>query len=121
MRHTIPLLHAAWVEAGLFVPKELLELRTLESDSEANPAPRLSFVDRAMGSLGQGLSEEVGIVLNNKRLDKTSARNHAVLGYGVRLTKVGLRQLPHSGKPDQLIVHGGIPAPAISDQVKQLV
>ena len=56
MGHTIPLLYAARAEAGLFAPKQLIELRTLESDHEANPTPRLSFVDRAMGSLGQALS-----------------------------------------------------------------
>ena len=42
-------------------PKELLELRTLESDLEGHPTPRLSFVDMATGSLGQGLSVGIGI------------------------------------------------------------
>jgi len=56
MGHTIPLLFAPWSEAGLFDPKQLLELRTLEPDHEANPTLRRSFVERAMGWLGQGLS-----------------------------------------------------------------
>ena len=80
--HAAPLLYAAWAEAGLFNPKELLELRTLTSDLEGHPTPRLAFVDMATGSLGQGLSVGIGIALNNKYLDKTSARTYVVLGDG---------------------------------------
>ena len=80
--HAAPLLYAAWAEAGLFNPKELLELRTLASDLEGHPTPRLAFVDMATGSLGQGLSVGIGIALNNKYLDKTSARTYVVLGDG---------------------------------------
>ncbi len=80
--HAAPLLYAAWAEAGLFNPKQLLELRTLESDLEGHPTPRLSFVDMATGSLGQGLSVGIGIALNNKYLDKRSARTYVVLGDG---------------------------------------
>lgn len=80
--HAAPLLYAAWAEAGLFDPAQLLELRTLESDLEGHPTPRLSFVDMATGSLGQGLSVGVGIALNNKYLDKSSARTYVVLGDG---------------------------------------
>ena len=80
--HAAPLLYAAWAEVGLFDPQQLLELRTLESDLEGHPTPRLSFVDMATGSLGQGLSVGVGIALNNKYLDKTSARTYVVLGDG---------------------------------------
>ncbi|MDR4462587.1 MAG: transketolase [Nitrospirales bacterium] len=80
--HAAPLLYAAWAEAGLFDPTQLLELRTLESDLEGHPTPRLSFVDMATGSLGQGLSVGVGIALNNKYLDKSPARTYVVLGDG---------------------------------------
>ncbi len=80
--HAAPLLYAAWAEAGLFNPKELLELRTLQSDLEGHPTPRLPFVDMATGSLGQGLSVGIGIALNNKYLDKTPARTYVVLGDG---------------------------------------
>ncbi len=80
--HAAPLLYAAWAEAGLFDPKQLLELRTLESDLEGHPTPRLSFVDMATGSLGQGLSVGVGIALNNKNLDQSPARTYVVLGDG---------------------------------------
>jgi transketolase len=45
----------------------------------------------------------------------------ALAGDGVRLTKMGIRQIPHSGKPAQLLDHYGISARAIAKQVKQLV
>ncbi len=45
----------------------------------------------------------------------------ALAGDGVRLTKMGIGQIPHSGKPDQLLDHYGINARAIIDKVKQLV
>ncbi len=80
--HAAPLLYAAWAEAGLFDPQDLLKLRTLESDLEGHPTPRLSFVDMATGSLGQGLSVGVGIALNHKYLDKIPARTYVVLGDG---------------------------------------
>ena len=48
--HAAPLLYAAWAEAGLFPKSELLKLRTLGSDLEGHPTPRLSFVDMATGS-----------------------------------------------------------------------
>lgn len=80
--HAAPLLYAAWAEAGLFPVEELLKLRTLASDLEGHPTPRLPFVDMATGSLGQGLPVGVGIALNNKYLDKTSARTYVVLGDG---------------------------------------
>src|SRR2546425_1272204 len=49
--HAAPLLYAAWAEAGAFNPEELLRLRTLDSDLEGHPTPRLNFVDVATGSL----------------------------------------------------------------------
>ena len=51
--HAAPILYAAWAEAGLFPAKDLLKLRSLESDLEGHPTPRLNFVDVATGSLGQ--------------------------------------------------------------------
>jgi transketolase len=70
--HAAPLLYAAWAEAGLFDPKELLELRTLTSDLEGHPTPRLSFVNMATGSLRRGLSVGIGIALNNKYIEKVT-------------------------------------------------
>ena len=80
--HAAPLLYAAWAEAGLFPKQDLLQLRTLQSDFEGHPTPRLSFVDVATGSLGQGLSAGVGMAVNAKRLDRTNARIYVLMGDG---------------------------------------
>ena len=80
--HAAPLLYAAWAEAGLFDKAELLRLRTLQSDLEGHPTPRLEFVDVATGSLGQGLAAGVGMALSAKRLDRTDARIYVLLGDG---------------------------------------
>ena len=80
--HAAPLLYAAWAEAGLFDGAELRRLRTLESDLEGHPTPRLPFVDVATGSLGQGLAAGVGMALNAKRLDRSDVRTYVLLGDG---------------------------------------
>jgi transketolase len=79
--HAAPLLYAAWAEAGLFDRQELLKLRTLTSDLEGHPTPRLSFVDVATGSLGQGLAAGVGMALN-ARLEALPYRVYVLLGDG---------------------------------------
>ena len=79
--HAAPLLYAAWAEAGLFPVEELLKLRELGSDLEGHPTPRLSFVDVATGSLGQGLSVGVGMALS-ARLDNLDFRTYVLLGDG---------------------------------------
>lgn len=78
--HAAPLLYAAWAEAGLFPKSDLLKLRTLTSDLEGHPTPRLSFVDMATGSLGQGLPVGVGLALSAKSVDKTTYRTYVLLG-----------------------------------------
>lgn len=80
--HAAPLLYAAWAEAGLFPKSDLLKLRTLTSDLEGHPTPRLAFVDMATGSLGQGLSVGVGIALNAKYVDKLDHRTYVLMGDG---------------------------------------
>ncbi|MBM4139719.1 MAG: transketolase [Nitrospira sp.] len=80
--HAAPLLYAAWAEAGLFPKSNLLKLRTLASDLEGHPTPRLSFVDMATGSLGQGLAAGIGLALNAKRLEKNTARTYVLMGDG---------------------------------------
>lgn len=80
--HAAPLLYAAWAEAGLFPKSDLLKLRTLTSDLEGHPTPRLPFVDMATGSLGQGLPVGIGLALNAKSVDKTSYRTYVLMGDG---------------------------------------
>ncbi len=80
--HAAPLLYAAWAEAGLFPKQELLKLRTLASDLEGHPTPRLPFVDMATGSLGQGLPVGVGIALNAKYVDQLDHRTYVLMGDG---------------------------------------
>ena len=79
--HAAPLLYAAWAETGLFPAEELLKLRQIGSDLEGHPTPRLSFVDVATGSLGQGLSVGVGMALC-ARLDQLDYRTYVLLGDG---------------------------------------
>jgi len=79
--HAAPLLYAAWAEVG-YIPREhLLTLRRLDSDLEGHPTPRLSFVDVATGSLGQGICAAVGIALNARRI-KSEYRTYVLLGDG---------------------------------------
>jgi transketolase len=79
--HAAPLLYAAWAEAGLFPTEELMKLRTLGSDLEGHPTPRLPFADVATGSLGQGLGVGVGMALC-ARLDKLDYRTYVLMGDG---------------------------------------
>ena len=79
--HAAPLLYAAWAETGLFPVEELLKLRQFGSDLEGHPTPRLSFVDVATGSLGQGLGVGVGMALC-ARLDSLDYRTYVLMGDG---------------------------------------
>lgn len=78
--HAAPILYAAWAEAGLFPTSDLSKLRTIDSDLEGHPTPRLSFVDFATGSLGQGLSCGCGMAYMGKYIDKASYRVYVVIG-----------------------------------------
>ncbi len=79
--HAAPILYAAWAEAGLFPREELLKLRQIDSDLEGHPTPRLTFVDVATGSLGQGICAAIGIALNARRI-KSEYRTYVMLGDG---------------------------------------
>jgi transketolase len=79
--HAAPILYAAWAATGAFARDELLKLRTIGSDLEGHPTPRLPFVDVATGSLGQGLPAAIGLALNARRI-KSDYRTYVLLGDG---------------------------------------
>ena len=79
--HAAPILYAAWANAGLFPRADLLNLRRLDSDLEGHPTPRLTFVDVATGSLGQGICAAVGTALNARRIG-SDYRTYVLLGDG---------------------------------------
>jgi transketolase len=79
--HAAPILYAAWAEAGLFDRAEVLKLREIGSDLEGHPTPRLSFVDVATGSLGQGICAAIGTALNARRI-ASDYRTYVLLGDG---------------------------------------
>lgn len=78
--HASPLLYAIWAEAGFLSQDELSRLRTLESDLEGHPTPRLPFVDVATGSLGQGLSAGAGMAFSAKHLEGNDVRIYVLMG-----------------------------------------
>jgi transketolase len=78
--HASPLLYALWTVAGVLTEEDLKSYRQFGSPLEGHPTPRLSFVEAATGSLGQGLSVGMGIALNAKYLDKLSYRTYVLLG-----------------------------------------
>ena len=79
--HAAPILYAAWAEAGLFPRADLMKLRQIGSDLEGHPTPRLSFVDVATGSLGQGICAALGSALNARRIG-ADYRTFVLLGDG---------------------------------------
>ena len=79
--HAAPLLYAAWAEAGAVSEDDLLRLRQINCNLEGHPTPRLSFVDVATGSLGQGICAAVGIALNARRIGSTY-RTYVLVGDG---------------------------------------
>src|SRR3954462_10993587 len=79
--HAAPVLYSAWAEVGLLKRDDLLTLRRFDSDLEGHPTPRLSFVDVATGSLGQGICAAVGTALNARRI-KSPYRTYVLLGDG---------------------------------------
>lgn len=80
--HGVPVLYAAYAEAGAIPEDELATLRLTGSRLQGHPDPtRLPFVEAATGSLGQGLSIAMGLALAAK-LDGASWRTYCLLGDG---------------------------------------
>jgi transketolase len=79
--HAAPILYAAWAQAGIIAPDDILNLRKFDSDLEGHPTPRLPWVDVATGSLGQGLAAGIGIALNARRIG-SEYRTYVLMGDG---------------------------------------
>ncbi len=80
--HAAPALYAALAEKGFFDTQELLTLRERGSILQGHPdCLKVPGVDVSTGSLGQGLSQAVGIALSGK-LDKKDFFVWAILGDG---------------------------------------
>ncbi|GAB4235458.1 MAG: transketolase [Acidobacteriota bacterium] len=79
--HAAPILWAVLAEAGAFPVDKLLTLRRIDSELEGHPTPRSPYVDVATGSLGQGLSNAVGMAIAAK-MDGLENRIYALLGDG---------------------------------------
>ncbi|XP_054431956.1 transketolase-like protein 2 [Pteronotus mesoamericanus] len=80
--HAAPILYAAWAEVGDVSESDLLNLRKIHCDLEGHPTPRLSFVDVATGSLGQGLGAACGMAYTGKFFDEASYRVFCLMGDG---------------------------------------
>jgi transketolase len=78
--HASALYYAMLRAAGAIGERELLTYRTIRSRLEGHPTPRLSWVDVATGSLGQGLPIAAGVAMAGKSLDKLPYRVWVLCG-----------------------------------------
>jgi len=80
--HAAPVLYATLAERGYFDKKLLPTLRKLDSPLQGHPdSKRVPGVDVSTGSLGQGISNAVGLAMGAK-LDGTPTRVYTMLGDG---------------------------------------
>ena len=80
--HCAPALYAALAIKGFFPEEDLKTLRKVDSYLEGHPSARtVPGVDVSTGSLGQGISNAVGLALAGK-LDKKDYRVYTILGDG---------------------------------------
>jgi transketolase len=80
--HAAPALYACLAEAGYFPREDLKGLRRMGSHLQGHPdLNKTPGVEVCTGSLGQGLSQAIGLALA-ARLDKSSSRIFCLLGDG---------------------------------------
>lgn len=80
--HATPVLYAAMAERGFFPKDELSSFRRINSRLQGHPSRhKLPGVEIASGSLGQGLSQGVGMALGGK-MDNKAWRVYVMLGDG---------------------------------------
>ena len=80
--HAAPVLYATLAERGFFSKELLSTLRKLDSPLQGHPdSKKVPGVDVSTGSLGQGVSNAVGLAMGAK-LDDSAARIYTILGDG---------------------------------------
>lgn len=80
--HAAPALYSVLAEKGFFPKRELKNLRKLGAMLQGHPdAKNIPGVDVSTGSLGQGISNAVGMALGLKN-DDSSAKVYTLLGDG---------------------------------------
>ena len=80
--HAAPVLYATLSEKGFIPKEELMTLRKLGSKLQGHPdSKKIKAIDISTGSLGQGISNAVGIALGAK-MDNTNSRVYTLLGDG---------------------------------------
>ncbi|MCL2559703.1 MAG: transketolase [Turicibacter sp.] len=80
--HAAPVLYATLAERGFFDKALLPTLRKMDSILQGHPdSKKVPGVDVSTGSLGQGISNAVGLALGAK-LDDSAARIYTILGDG---------------------------------------
>ncbi|MEN8076900.1 transketolase [Clostridioides difficile] len=80
--HAAPALYAALAEKGFFPKEELMHLRKIGAMLQGHPdAKNIPGVDVSTGSLGQGISNAVGMALGLKH-KKSTSKVYAILGDG---------------------------------------
>ncbi|MBQ7445197.1 MAG: transketolase [Clostridia bacterium] len=81
--HCAPALYGALAVKGFFPEEDLKTLRRVDSYLEGHPSARtVPGVDISTGSLGQGISNAVGIAIAGKLVDKAAYRVYTILGDG---------------------------------------
>ena len=78
--HAAPLLYALLAAAGIIPEKELATLRREGSRLEGHPSVAVPFVKVATGSLGQGLSQGVGMAWHARYVAHSPATTYVLLG-----------------------------------------
>lgn len=80
--HAAPVLYATLSEKGFIPQEDLMTLRKLGSKLQGHPdSKKIKAVDIATGSLGQGISNAVGLAIGAK-IDNDNSRVYTLLGDG---------------------------------------
>ena len=78
--HASPLFYALFAAAGAVSEEELKTLRKFGSRLEGHPTLEFPFTQVPSGSLGQGLSNGIGMAINAKYLEKIPAKTYVLMG-----------------------------------------